>query len=542
MEEFRSAGRRFSDDEATVASATRTSPAYLGAKSPGELRPSLHAGARYFWRVDLLDAKAQPQLPGPVWSFATGEGTVIALDAAELPAGPVKSWPSTGRTRAIFTPGSERETRKPSVASVDGRSGVDFSGRKMLVSSMPAPPALLGGGSFTVSLWAYCTDTTGLEREQTMLSWGRRPLERAEFCWGSHVGKGAFAASEKVQFGYAGPETENDRFRHNAPPLDGWRHIAFTYDGGAKKLRLFVDGKLNREDAVTLAVKPGELIAVGAWRAGNRPESGFAGMLAEVGIAAAVLPDADIARVAGGAALSSVKADWLVNLNAAGLAPGILSAWPNKGSLGGEFAPDAEAIVEPRAETVLGRQAVIFDGQKTFLSSDVATPAALTGDHAFTVEAWVLNPKLTEVETLVALAPSVAMKSFPNYVPGTAANFNFGSGRETGKEARAAFFSCGTSARAIGWRDVPVPATEWQHLAYTCTGGYRGTFRVYLNGKLVNERGFFSLDTIGGHPMHLGAAWHTARGAMNFFSGSVAQLRVYDYSRTAEEIGSAAGK
>ena len=150
------------------------------------------------------------------------------------------------------------------------------------------------------------------------------------------------------------------------------------------------------------------------------------------------------------------------------------------------------------------------------------------------------NPKLTEVETLFALAPSVAMKSFPNDAPGTAANFNFGSGRETGREARAAFFSCGAPARALGWRDVPVPATEWQHLAYTCTGGYRGTFRVYLNGKLVNERGFFSLDSIGGHPMHLGSAWHTARGALNFFSGSIAQLRVYDYTRSPEEISATA--
>ncbi len=58
----------------------------------------------------------------------------------------------------------------------------------------------------------------------------------------------------------------------------------------------------------------------------------------------------------------------------------------------------------------------------------------------------------------------------------------------------------------------------------------------------MNERGFFSLDTVGGQPMHLGAAWHSARGAMNAFSGSVAQLRVYDYTRTAEEIGSAARK
>lgn len=35
-------------------------------------------------------------------------------------------------------------------------------------------------------------------------------------------------------------------------------------------------------------------------------------------------------------------------------------------------------------------------------------------------------------------------------------------------------------------------------------------------------------------------AWHTARGALNFFSGSVAQLRVYDYTRSPEEISATA--
>ncbi|MEA3207603.1 MAG: acid phosphatase type 7 [Chthoniobacter sp.] len=71
----------------------------------------------------------------------------------------------------------------------------------------------------------------------------------------------------------------------------------------------------------------------------------------------------------------------------------------------------------------------------------------------------------------------------------------------------------GAPSRNIGWKDVPIPSTERRYIACTCTGGYRGTFRAYLNGKLVNELGFFSLDIIGGHPMYLGAAWHThARG------------------------------
>lgn len=60
------------------------------------------------------------------------------------------------------------------------------------------------------------------------------------------------------------------------------------------------------------------------------------------------------------------------------------------------------------------------------------------------------------------------------------------------------------------------------------SGGYRGTFRVYVNGELVNERAFFTLDTIAGQPMYLGAGWTTSRGGQNRFTGSLARLRVYD--------------
>ncbi len=523
-------------DAATIAAADRKSAAYQGAKTPGEFRPRLQPGTRYHWRVDLLDAKGQPQLRGPVWSFVCGQGLVLDLDAADLAAGPLKSWTSKGAARAVFTPGTERENWKPAVANIAGRNGVDFSGRKSLVSSQPAPASLLGGGPFTVSIWSHYADTRGLEREQTMLSWGRRPAERAEFCWGSHVARGAFVGGPKIEFGFKGSHTENDSFRHNAPLPDGWRHIAWTHDAAAKTLRIFVDGKLNREETVTLAIKPGELLCLGGARTGRLPDASFHGLLSEVAIADTVATDADIARLAQGTPASAVRLNWLVRLDARELAPGPLAGWPNLGSLGGEFAPEAETAAAPRSEIVNGRPAVTFDGQKNFLRSDISTPTSLTGDHPFTVEAWILNPKLADVETFLSLAPSVAMKAYPHDAVGRAANFNFGAARETGRELRAGFFSSGPTSRHVGWTDAAVPATDWQHIAFVYTGGYRGAFRVYRDGQLLKERGFFTLDTLGGQPMHIGAAWNTALGAMNGFSGSLARLQVSDYARTEEEI------
>jgi hypothetical protein len=91
----------------------------------------------------------------------------------------------------------------------------------------------------------------------------------------------------------------------------------------------------------------------------------------------------------------------------------------------------------------------------------------------------------------------------------------------------------------VGWNELPA-VNKWQHIAFVYSGGYRGTFTVFLNGKKVNDRGFFTLDTTGGFPMHLGAAWNTARGAVTPFSGSLSQLRVYDYARSEEQIRASA--
>lgn len=83
-------------------------------------------------------------------------------------------------------------------------------------------------------------------------------------------------------------------------------------------------------------------------------------------------------------------------------------------------------------------------------------------------------------------------------------------------------------------------APQWTHVVCVFTGGYRGNFKVYVNGSLVNDKGFMTLNTVGGYPMFLGASWNTALGASNKFSGSLARLKVYDYVRTEAEILAAA--
>jgi hypothetical protein len=146
-----------------LLSADRSSPAYMGKKKSGEFRPALKNGTAYHWRVDPLDKAGQPLARGTLWHFSTAEGRVIELNASDLkPGASVKSWSNTGTAAGVFTCENEIESWQPSVVVREGRKGVDFSGRKGLISSFEAPPTLRGAGSFTLSLWAFYSDTRGL--------------------------------------------------------------------------------------------------------------------------------------------------------------------------------------------------------------------------------------------------------------------------------------------------------------------------------------------------------------------------------------------
>jgi hypothetical protein len=229
----------------------------------------------------------------------------------------------------------------------------------------------------------------------------------------------------------------------------------------------------------------------------------------------------------------------VLDLDAAAVPSGSVRKWPNKGAAGGVFSlEDATAPKPPKADLVDGRKAVTFDGQASVFRSSILTPTSLTGDHPLTIEMWVKNPGMSECETILGLAPSVAMKSFDKERMSCAANFSFGSGHEKNRDLRPGFFTCGMPGSNVGWKEegFMTTAPQWTHVAHVFTGGYRGNFKVYVNGVLVNDKGFMTLNTVGGYPMFLGASWNTALGASNKFSGSLARLKVYDYVRTEAEI------
>jgi hypothetical protein len=50
------------------------------------------------------------------------------------------------------------------------------------------------------------------------------------------------------------------------------------------------------------------------------------------------------------------------------------------------------------------------------------------------------------------------------------------------------------------------------------------------------------MDTIAGYPMYLGGMLSPVNGMQYFFKGGIAELKAYDYARTAAEIAQDAKK
>jgi hypothetical protein len=256
--------------------------------------------------------------------------------------------------------------------------------------------------------------------------------------------------------------------------------------------------------------------------------------LDDISILDKALGEQDIARLANPAAQPQTS-DCLIWLDSERLKEGLLASWKNEGQLGGEFKLEIENWTEPVAGNVKGRAAVQFDG-RALLRSNFTTPASLTGNTAKSVEMWILNPSFADIETAFALAPSVAMKSYLHETNTCAANYNFGAGVDKDRDYRAGLFSTGQSCRNVGWKAAVSNPNEWHHVVWVNSGGYKGTFKVYVDGNLVNERGYFAIDTIAGYPMHVGGGWNTARGLQTPFSGALHSLRAYDYALSETEI------
>ncbi|HYE21879.1 MAG TPA: LamG-like jellyroll fold domain-containing protein [Tepidisphaeraceae bacterium] len=204
----------------------------------------------------------------------------------------------------------------------------------------------------------------------------------------------------------------------------------------------------------------------------------------------------------------------LVDLDAAGLAPGEVQAWPNSGTLGGAFAPVAAA---PTAADVAGRRAVTFAEARAFASS-VPAPAEITGGQPFTVAAWVYVPEANKRGVVVSWA------SRPNH----SAEFAYGPGPD------GAFFGWDKHAR---FEQYPAPGA-WHHIAWAYGAD---EMAVYVDG-LLDHRRPMKLKIKAGGKVYVGCGWDSVGAKPSYpLKGSVARVQVWAGTLSHVQVRNAAG-
>ena len=179
----------------------------------------------------------------------------------------------------------------------------------------------------------------------------------------------------------------------------------------------------------------------------------------------------------------------IVNLDATSLPEGTLDVWTNTGTLGGVFNagdPADPAALSGSVETIQGAKGVTFDGTSNYYTGP-AMPGALAGNADHAIEAWVLNPDISDEECVFAWG----RRGGPD---GT--NVSFGHG------ANAAYGAVGHwGSYDVGWNGQLV-SNKWTFISYVYTASNHVT-KVFADGAVANtvtEPGAlntFGVDTAG---------------------------------------------
>ena len=205
---------------------------------------------------------------------------LVDLDATALTPGPIRSWPNAGTLGGEFLGGAETA---PAAADVGGRRALTVGEGRFLTSSFKASPEMTGSHPFTLVVQAYAPAAV---KRDVLVSWASRPNNTAEFGYGAGPDGAFFGWDKAAKF---------TKF----PAAAAWHQIAYTYDGEA--LHVYVDGALDGQRPMKMAIKPGGTIYLGtAWNGvDQKPLFPFHGSLARVLVWGSSLSQREI-RNAGG--------------------------------------------------------------------------------------------------------------------------------------------------------------------------------------------------------------------------------------------------
>jgi len=180
----------------------------------------------------------------------------------------------------------------------------------------------------------------------------------------------------------------------------------------------------------------------------------------------------------------------LIDLSVDDLGLGPLNQWKNKGALGGAFYP---LNAPPTVEDVAGRKAVRLrscawavpmDFQA--MAADFYAPQEIDGAGPFTVAAWLYNPSPLGID---GMRETVLGWQALSGDDGT--QIGYGAEGRYSHEKGANGGAYDGPMGGVGFPDKSWPVlNQWHHIAYVFTGGRGGVFRIYIDGKLANEKTF----------------------------------------------------
>ncbi|MFD1771137.1 family 43 glycosylhydrolase [Sphingobacterium suaedae] len=215
---------------------------------------------RGVWNVKVYSEKLQQQT---VWSApqpmprrtSQDTSTIFSLQASSYNAGEMRSviQNSTG------TIGSWKASAAVPVKNYQGRRAFYLDGKTQLHSDFAVPNDQQGNASYTLCMWVNNPD---IERIEPIVSWSRpgHDLTLATFGMGIDPARGVVQHGGWADMSFS-----------KLPQEDTWHQVVITFDGYME--RLYVDGKLEKEQNKMLFVQSGKHFTVGA--AGDDFFSGY---------------------------------------------------------------------------------------------------------------------------------------------------------------------------------------------------------------------------------------------------------------------------
>lgn len=185
------------------------------ADSDGDSFPD---GQEVFRGSDPTQASSVPDLSTPL--------VIVDLNAAELPAGPLSSWPDDGRLGQPFVAGPTPAV----VGQVNGVKAVTLDGTQYYTGGA-APVFVANDSARTVDAWIF---NPAANTEESLLSWGRRggpDGSNASHLHGTNPTFGAMGQWGSYDVGWNGQVVTGT-----------WTHVAYVYDPATLTATVYSNG------------------------------------------------------------------------------------------------------------------------------------------------------------------------------------------------------------------------------------------------------------------------------------------------------------